>query len=182
MLQFSFGLSGLQAGYVVAIEALAWTAAALAVAGSGDAWRRRVIVLGPASILTGAIGLTLLMAGPSLVAIAVAGALLGAGYGLAYSFIGQRVIGSFGEAERARGSSAIGAVRNAGGAFGAALAGVAANAADFGRGVDAANLSPIAWGAFGIAIPFALAGLLAATRLARAPVQATAEAGSTAEA
>ena len=182
MLQFSFGLSGLQAGYVVAIEALAWTAAALAVAGSGDAWRRRFIVLGPASILTGAIGLTLLMAGPSLVAIAVAGALLGAGYGLAYSFIGQRVIGSFGEAERARGSSAIGAVRNAGGAFGAALAGVAANAADFGRGVDAANLSPIAWGAFGIAIPFALAGLLAATRLARAPVQATAEAGSTAEA
>ncbi len=180
MLQFSFGLSGLEAGYVVAIEALGWTAASLSVAGSGEAWRRRFIVLGPASILTGTIGLTLLMAGPSLIAIAIAGAFLGAGYGLAYSFIGQRVIGSFGETERARGSAAIGAVRNAGGAFGAALAGVAANAADFGRGVDAANLSPIAWGAFGIAIPFALAGVLAAVRLARAPVQAIAEAGSTA--
>ena len=167
LLQHSFGLSGLEAGYLVAIEALAWTAASLSVAGSGEVWRRRLIVLGPASILAGATGLTLLMAGPSLVAIAVAGALLGAGYGLAYSFISQRVIGAFGEAERARGSSAIGAVRNAGGALGAALAGIAANAADFGRGIDAANLAPIAWGAFGIMIPFALAGLIAAVRLAR---------------
>jgi MFS family permease len=168
MLQFSFGLSGLEAGYVVAIEALAWTVASLSVAGSGEVWRGRLIVLGPASILAGATGLTLLMAGPSLVAIAVAGALLGAGYGLSYSFIGQRVIGSFGEAERARGASAIGAVRNAGGALGAALAGIAANAAHFDRGMDATNLSPLAWGAFGIMVPFALAGLLAAIRLARA--------------
>ena len=176
MLQFSFGLNGLEAGYVVAIEALAWTAASLSVAGSGEIWRGRLIVLGPASILAGATGLTLLMAGPSLVAIAVAGALLGAGYGLSYSFIGQRVIGSFGEAERARGSSAIGAVRNAGGALGAALAGVAANAAGFGRGIETANLAPIAWGAFGIAIPFALAGLVAALRLVRARPPAGGEA------
>jgi hypothetical protein len=182
LLQFSFGLSGLEAGYVVAIEALAWTAASLAVAGSGQVWRSRLIILGPASILAGATGLTLLMAGPNLAAIAAAGALLGAGYGLSYSFIGQRVIGSFGEAERARGSSAIGAVRNAGGAVGAALAGIAANAASFGRGIDSSNLAPIAWGAFGIAVPFALAGLLAAVRLARAGavVQAAAGCGSTA--
>jgi hypothetical protein len=177
MLQFSFHLNGLEAGYVVAIEALAWTAASLSVAGSGEVWRSRLIVLGPASILAGATGLTVLMAEPGLVAIAVAGALLGAGYGLSYSFISQRVIGAFGEAERARGSAAIGAVRNAGGALGAALAGIAANAADFGRGIDAANLGPIAWGAFGIAIPFALAGLLAAVRLARAGPVVQAAAG-----
>ena len=40
MLQFSFGLTALEAGYVVAIEALAWTAASLSVAGAGEAWRR----------------------------------------------------------------------------------------------------------------------------------------------
>lgn len=180
LLQHRFGLSGLEAGYVVAIEALAWTVASLSVAGSGELWRRRLIVLGPASILAGATGLTLVMAGPSLVAIAIAGACLGAGYGLAYAFISQRVIGAFGEAERARGSSAIGAVRNAGGALGAALAGIAANAAGFGRGIDPANLSLIAWGAFGICIPFALAGLLAAIRLGRWSGQAAAGRGSTA--
>jgi MFS family permease len=175
LLQFSFGLNGLEAGYVVAIEALAWTAASLSVAGSDEIWRGRLIVLGPASILAGATGLTLLMAGTSLFAIGIAGALLGAGYGLSYSFISQRVIGSFGEAERARGSAAIGAVRNAGGALGAALAGIAANTAGFGRGIGTANLAPIAWGAFGIAIPFALAGLIAAIRLARArPARGTA--------
>ncbi|HTU12196.1 MAG TPA: MFS transporter [Allosphingosinicella sp.] len=166
LLQFRFGLSGLEAGYVVAIEALAWTAASLAVSGSGARWRRRLSMIGPAAILAGATGLTLLMASPSLIAIAAAGAVLGAGYGLSYAFISQRVIGSFGEKERARGSSAIGAVRNAGGALGAALAGVAANAADFGGGVNPDNFAPIAWGAFGIAIPFALAGLVAAVRLA----------------
>jgi len=177
MLQFSFGLSGLEAGYVVAIEALAWTAASLCVAGSGEVWRGRLIVLGPAAILAGATGLTLLMAGPSLIAIAIAGALLGAGYGLSYSFISQRVIGSFGEAERTRGSSAIGAVRNAGGALGAALAGIAANAADFGHGIGEANLTSIAWGAFGVMIPFALVGLVAAMRMARAGPVPSAAAG-----
>ncbi len=180
LLQHSFGLSGLEAGYVVAIEALAWTVASLLVAGSGEIWHRRLIVIGPASILAGAIGLTLLVAGSSLVAIATAGALLGAGYGLSYAFISQRVIASFGAAERARGASAIGAVRNAGGALGAALAGIAANAAGFGRGIDGANLPLIVWGAFGICIPFALAGLIAAVRLGRYSAQAAAGRGSTA--
>lgn len=177
MLQFSAGLNALEAGYVVAVEALAWTVAALAVAGAGEAWRSRLIVIGPAAILAGATGITLLMDGGGLAAVAGAGALLGAGFGLSYSFIGQRVIGSFGDAERARGSSAIGAVRNAGGALGAASAGIAANAAGFGHGLDAGNFSAVAWGAFGTGIPFALAGLIAAIRLARGSAPAAAQAG-----
>jgi hypothetical protein len=172
LLRFSFGLSALEGGYVVAIEALAWTAASLSVAGAGPLWRSRLIVAGPAAILLGSIGLIMLMPGASLAAIAAAGAMLGAGYGLSYSFISQRVIGAFSEAERARGSSAIGAVRNAGGALGAALAGIAANAAGFGKGIDAGNLAPIVWGTFGIAIPFALCGLIASLRLARGGDQA----------
>ena len=176
MIQFAMGLSALEAGYVVAVEALAWTAASLSVAGAGEAWRLRLIVIGPASILSGVIGVTLLIGSGSLGALAGAGALLGAGFGLSYSFISQRVIGAFDDAGRARGSAAIGAVRNAGGALGAALAGIAANAAGFGDGLDAGNFRLVAWGAFGVGIPFALAGLAAAIRLARsarpAPVQA----------
>lgn len=171
MLQFSAGLSALEAGYVVAIEALAWTAASLSVAGAGEAWRSRLIVIGAGSILAGITGITLSMANGSLAEVAGAGALLGAGFGLSYSFIGQRVIGSFDDATRARGASAIAAVRNAGGALGAALAGIAANAAGFGQGLDAANFGWVAWGAFGIGIPFALAGLVGAIRLTRAPTR-----------
>ena len=186
MLQYSDGLSALEAGYAVAAEALAWTAASLTVSGSGVAWRRRLIVIGPAAILAGVSAVTLLIGGASLIVVVVAGAVLGAGFGLCYSFIGQLVIGSFGEAERARGSAAIGAVRNAGGALGAALAGLAANAAGFGRGLDADNFVVVAWGAFGIGIPFALIGLVAAVRLVRgarpAPIQAGVTAGISASA
>ncbi|MGQ0590576.1 MAG: MFS transporter, partial [Sphingosinicella sp.] len=167
LLQFSAGLSALEAGYLVAIEALAWTAASLAGSGASERWRGRLIVAGAASILAGTLGVTLLMDGGSLLAIGIAAALLGGGFGLAYPFLGQRVIGSFGEATRARGSAAIGAVRNAGGAVGAALAGLAANAAGFGAGLSAGNFSLVAWAAFGIGIPFALAALIAAVRVVR---------------
>ncbi|HEX8641329.1 MAG TPA: MFS transporter [Allosphingosinicella sp.] len=169
LLQFSSGLSALEAGYVVAAEALAWTAAALAVAGAGEEWRSRLIVAGTAAILGGTVALTLVTPTGSLIAIAAAGALLGAGFGLCYAFISRRVIGAFDEAGRARGSSAIGVVRNAGGAVGAALAGVAANAAGFASGVNAANFASVAAAAFAIAIPFAAVGLLAALRLTRTP-------------
>jgi len=169
LLQHRLGLSALEAGYVVAAEAVAWTAASLSVAGAGPAWRARLIVTGPAAILAGLAGITLLAPGAGIAAIAAAGALHGAGFGLCYSFISQRVIGAFGEATRARGSAAIGAVRNAGGALGAALAGIAANAAGFGDGLTDANLTMVAWGAFGSGIPFALVGLLCAIRLAQYP-------------
>ena len=167
LLQFSAGLSALEAGYLVAVEALAWTAASLAGSGASGPWRGRLIVAGAASIFIGAVGVTLLMNSGSLPAIGIAAAFLGAGFGLAYPHLGQKVIGSFGMATRARGSAAIGAVRNAGGAVGAALAGLAANAAGFGSGLSAANFSLIAWAAFGIGIPFAAAALVAAVRVVR---------------
>src|SRR6185295_8838757 len=63
LLQHRAGLSALEAGYVVAVEALAWTAASLSVAGAGPAWRARLIVIGPASILAGVAGVTLLTPG-----------------------------------------------------------------------------------------------------------------------
>ena len=165
MLQFSAGLSALEAGYVVAGEALAWTTAALAVAGAGESARPKLIVAGASAILAGSIAIPLAIG--NVAAVAAAGALLGAGFGMSYSFISQRVIGAFGEVERARGSSAIAAVRNAGGALGAAAAGVGANAAGFAEGLTADNLALVAWGALGISIPLALAGVVAAIRLTR---------------
>ncbi|MBV9883467.1 MAG: MFS transporter, partial [Sphingomonadaceae bacterium] len=164
LLQRSAGLSALEAGYVVAIEAMAWTAASLSVAGAGPVWRSRFILLGNVSIFVGMAGLTL--AAGRLWPTAIAAAFIGAGFGLSYSFISQRVIGAFDEAAKTRGSAAIGLVRNAGGAVGAALAGIAANAAGFGSGLSNANLATVAYAAFGIGVPFALAAMLAGKSLA----------------
>ncbi|HYD36095.1 MAG TPA: MFS transporter, partial [Allosphingosinicella sp.] len=69
LLQFSAGLGALEAGYVVASEALAWTAAALIVAGTGKIWRARLIRIGTASIVAGTIGLTLVTASGSIIAV-----------------------------------------------------------------------------------------------------------------
>jgi MFS family permease len=169
LLQHRTGLGALETGYIVATEALAWTTAALCVSGASEAWRSRLIVIGPAAILAGTVSLTLLVASGSLAAIAFAGATLGAGFGLCFSFIGQRVIGAFDEASRARGSAAISAARNSGGALGAATAAIGANAAGLGDGLSEGNADLIAWAAFGSGIPFALAGLLFAIRLAGSP-------------
>ena len=176
VVQFTVGLSALEAGYLVALEALTWTAAALAVAGAPEAWRLRLIAIGAAAILGGVATLTLIIDDGNLIAIGLAGALLGAGYGVSYAFISQQVIGAFDEAERARGSSAIGAVRNAGGAVGASLAALAANASGFGGGLDEANVGAVAAGAFGVGIPFALLGLAGALRLVRRPAPRRAQA------
>lgn len=168
LLQYRAGLSALEAGFMIASEALAWTAAALAVSGAREAWRSRLIVIGPAAILAGTIANTLLVNGGSLPAIAAGGGLLGAGFGLCFSFISQRVMGAFDDVGRARGSSAISAARNSGGAVGAAIAAIAANAAGFGDGLRDGNAAWIAWAAFGSGIPFALAALYFAIRIVRA--------------
>lgn len=167
MLQISAKLSALEAGYVVAIEALAWTLVSLSVSGASARWQPRLIIFGTAAILAGNIGIPLSMDRESLFATGVFAAFLGGGFGMSYAFLGQQVIGSFDDASRTRGSAAIGTARNAGGAIGAAIAGVGANAADFGEGLAIANLPAVAWRAIGIGIPFAVAGLIGAIRLAR---------------
>lgn len=169
MLQHRAGLSALEAGYLVAVEALAWSAAALAVAGAGERWRTRFILIGAAAILAGTIAIAIAMNGDSLAAVAAGAATLGAGFGLYSAFLSQRVMGAFDDGGRVRGSSAISAARNSGGALGAALAAIAANAAGFGDGLGASNVSWVAWAAFGSSILFALAGLVFAARVVRGP-------------
>jgi hypothetical protein len=167
MLQHNAGLSALEAGYLVALEALAWTVAALAVAGASEKWRPRFILIGAAAILAGTVAITVAMNSSSLVAVAAAGATMGAGFGLYSAFLSQRVMGAFDDGGRVRGSSAISAARNSGGALGAAMAAIAANAAGFGEGLSEGNAGWIAWGAFGSAVPFALAGFVFAVRAVR---------------
>lgn len=168
LLQRRAGLGALEAGYLVAIEALAWSAAALAVSGASPPWRRRFIGIGAAAILAGTVAIAVAMNGSSLLAVGAAGATLGAGFGLYSAFLSQMVMGSFDDATRVRGASAISAARNSGGALGAAMTAIAANAAGFGSGLGDSNLSRVAWAAFGSSIPFAVAGLVFAVVVVRA--------------
>lgn len=166
LLRITMGINGLTAGYIVASEAVGWTIMAFVVSGAGEAWQRRWLVIGPAGILGGVAIQAFVVAGGSIPLIAFSGALLGAGFGVSYGFLGRRVLTMFSDDEAARGSGAIAAVRGAGAAVGAALASIGANAAGF-AALTPSNAHWVALAAFGSVVPFAAWGLLASIRVAR---------------
>jgi MFS family permease len=176
LLRATMGMSGLAAGYVIATEAVTWTAVALAVSGFGERWRNRCLVIGPVLILSGLSLQSVALGGTSLPSVFLSGALLGCGFGSCYAFLGQRVMALLDEAETARGSGAIAAVRGAGNAVGAAVASIGANAAGFAVTPDAAHAPAIALAAFGVSVPFAVWAVVAAVRVVRASPRQAAEA------
>lgn len=164
VLQKLQGLSPLWAGYVVATEALAWTLAAFVVAGASRYGERRWIRIGAGCILAGAVLLAIVMRGSALGWVIAASAVMGVGSGFSSSLMNRRVLGVLADEDRAIGSSALIAVRQTGGAVGAAVAGATANLVGFGAGLTMATAQATAVWVFVTAIPLAVAGMWAAWR------------------
>ena len=165
ILQQLRGFTPLWAGYVVAVESLAWTVAALAVAGVVGAWDRRWTRFG-ALVLLGSLGvLAWSMADGHLGLVLLGGSMMGAAFGFSWAFMSRRIMAALSDEDRAIGSSAITAVRQTGAAAGAAISGVAANLVGFSGGLtDATARSASVW-VFLAVIPLAVAGAWAAFRL-----------------
>ncbi|HEX5380136.1 MAG TPA: MFS transporter, partial [Phenylobacterium sp.] len=122
ILQTLAGMKALTAGYVVALEALAWTVAGLIVAHLTGAWPGRMIRLGGLFAVAG-VGLSVLtFPTGSIWGVAVAGVFMGAGFGLAWAFMSQRLLASLSTEDRAIGAAGITTVRLTGSAAGAAVA------------------------------------------------------------
>lgn len=172
ILQELRGLSPLMAGYAVGAEALAWTFAAFAIAGVTPRQEGLFIRLGALAILAGAVILAIFMPHAELVPVLVGAATMGTGFGLSSSLMSRRVLAVLSEEDMAIGSSALIATRQTGGAFGAAIAGVAANAAGFSSGLTVASAHSTAVWVFLTGIPLAIAGAWAAWRLGSGRVNA----------
>ena len=165
LLQARFGLTPLRAGYVVASESIGWTVTALLAARAPPNRRGLLIRAGACAVLAGLGGCALTLSDRSILSIVIAGAIMGGGFGLAWSFIAQRILNSLPEAEGAIGSAAIPMMQILGNALGAAGAGVIANLLGFANGFSqaaASRASPVLIGAF---IPVAAIGVAAAWRL-----------------
>jgi MFS family permease len=165
ILQELRGFSPLTAGYAVAAMALSWTLGAFAVAGAGGATERQWIRSGAACVLVGAILQAVVMRDARLVLVLPASILMGLGMGFSSSLLNRRILAALSDEDRAIGSSALIAARQAGGAVGAAIAGVAANFAGFNAGLTVATARTTAVSVFVSAIPLALAGAWAAWRM-----------------
>jgi MFS family permease len=171
ILQTLRGYSALFAGYVIAIEALAWTAAALPIAHLAGSWPDRMIRAGAVVVLVGLALCALAFGTWPLPAVIAGAALLGAGFGLSWAFMSQKIITALPAEERAIGSAAITTVRLTGAAAGAALAAVVANLLGFDEGVTAPVARAVSVWVFVAVLPVAALAVWTAWRLggAKAP-------------
>jgi predicted MFS family arabinose efflux permease len=165
-LQSLHGLDPLTAGYGVACASLGWTSAAVAVAGAPEEWRSRGIVLGPAIMMVSLVAAAL--AGPyDPLAMCAAILGIGVGIGVCWAFIAQRIMSGARPGEETIAASSVPTIQQLGFALGAALSGLAANAAGFAAALPREAMLHVAQ-----VVPLCFAvsaaiGCLAATRLIR---------------
>src|SRR5580704_11738284 len=157
-LQRLHALNPLTAGYMVAGASLAWTAAALTVASLSDEWPGRLIVAGPIAMAAGLLGIGLLMASGPVAALLLPISLIGIGIGVCWAFIAQRIMTGAKQGEENIAAASVATVQQAGIAFGAAIAGLVANASGLGNGL---NLGSILHAAFWVPMAFVSAPLAA---------------------
>ena len=135
-LQRLHGFNPLAAGYTVAGASMAWTVAAIAVAGLSNRWPSRMIIAGPVAMGMGLLGVATTMPMGPVVAIIPMIALVGAGIGACWAFTAQRIMAGARRGEEEIAASSVVTVNQTGLALGAAVAGLVANAAGFAVGGD----------------------------------------------
>ncbi|MHB8529624.1 MAG: MFS transporter [Caulobacteraceae bacterium] len=168
LLQKLYGLSPLAAGYAAGLEALGWTAAALAVSGLGGRAQELCVRVGALAIVASLIVLAVVMRTGPLVLPLAAGAVMGAGFGLSYGFTSQRILAAAAPAERELASAGIPTAALIGNAAGACLAGMVANLLGFAHGVNWPTAQAVATWLFAVGAPIALIGASASWRVVRA--------------
>ena len=99
--------------------------------------------------------------------IAVFAILMGAGFGMSWTFILRRATGLAAPDDRDRLASALPTVQRLGYAIGAALAGIIANASGFTDGIGAETARAVSANLFTLMLPLAALGLVAAARFSR---------------
>jgi MFS family permease len=137
-LQRLHGLDPLAAGYAVAGASFGWTGAALLVAGAEAKWQDRLIVLGPLVMGAGLLAIAGLMTLPLGYAVVPAVVLTGAGIGICWAFVAQRVMSGARRGDETVAASSLATVQQLGFAIGAAFAGLIANASGLAHDVRAA--------------------------------------------
>ena len=130
-LQSLYGLDPLSAGYAVAGASLGWTVAALLVAGVPGAWPGRLMLAGPATMGIGLLAIAVLIPKHPIPLLFLAIVLVGAGIGMCWAFVAQRIMSSARSGDEAVAAASVATVQQMGFALGSALAGLAANASGF---------------------------------------------------
>jgi MFS family permease len=157
----------LAAGFIIAIESVAWGVAAVVFATASLALERWLIRGGALTIAIGVIGLMVTMPLGNLFLVLPFVALQGAGFGMMWGFVIRRVVADAAPGERERTSAAVATTQQFGYAVGAASAGIVANALGFAEEASIATIQEVAFWIFAAFVPVTFIGVWAAWRLSR---------------
>ncbi|NIA68646.1 MFS transporter [Pelagibius litoralis] len=163
------------AGYILALEAVAWATVAALLSGSPERRDPAMIVLGMLLVTASIAGFAYSVPLGPVWLIAVFAMVQGCGFGMAWTFILRRATALAPDGETQRVTGAIPTVQRLGYALGAAYVGIVANAAGIAGGITGDNGPGVADGLDFVAatiflacLPLALLGLLAAARFVQA--------------
>jgi MFS family permease len=165
ILQTLYGLTPLEAGYVIAVEALTWTISALIVSEFPQSHDRFFIRLGASIIAASVAALIFTMPSGSLALVLANAALLGTGFGTCWAYFSKHILANLPESERPLGSSAIPVAQLVGSAVGSAVSGMVANSLGAGLGIDRNDAPSIGAWLFIATMPIALFGLVCSWRV-----------------
>lgn len=171
-LQQLHGFDPLSAGFAVACASLGWSIASLSTAGVSSRWADRLMLIGPAIMGLSLTAIALLapdaMASVFLMVPAIA--LLGAGIGQCWPLVAHRIMDSAKTGDEVVAASSVPTTQQMGFAFGAAIAGLIANASGLSTAIgDATMVRAAFWVPVSFVVPamFALAAGLRLRALRR---------------
>lgn len=163
------GASVLVAGYVLALESVGWSLAAVAVSGAPERYDARLIAVGMAMVAASTAGLAFAVPGGPVWLVGVFAVVAGAGFGTAWTFVLRRATSRTPAGERERVAAAFPTAQRFGYALGAAVIGIVANDAGMAVADSASEARVVAGWVFAACLPFTLAGLAAMARFVTAP-------------
>jgi hypothetical protein len=162
LVKILFGTKPLVTGYILAGEAVAWSVATMAVSAATPAADRWLIRAGAIGVSAGAAGFAVAVPAGSLVAMVICGLLQGAGFGLCWPALVQRIVRYSDPAEQSLASASASTVQRIGYAVGTAAAGIAANLSGLAEGVSAVAARTAGFWVFAAFIPVLMVGILCA--------------------
>ncbi|MEZ0170527.1 MFS transporter [Microvirga sp. TS319] len=174
-LQRLWDYSPTEAGFVSALMALSWSAAAFAVSFVSRApWPRRLVRSGPLLLVLGLAGAALALLSELPWVLIGAQIAIGCGFGISWAFLSQAIMTSARPGEQDLASGLVPTTQSAGYAIGAATAGIIAQAAGFDGDLAPEILAPAMVAVFSASAVMAVGAWLVSLRVAATSTEGTA--------
>lgn len=162
-----FGAEPLLAGYIIALESLGWTGAAIVSSGAKERYEPLLIRIGAILISITSFALVFIMPIGPLWAIGILSTIMGIGYGMSWSFVSKRIIANVPETERTHVSASIPTFMRVSMALGSAFSGIIANYSGFSETSSPDAARNVAFWCFAAFIPLVIIGTLCAFRVSK---------------